>query len=64
MASTSGTDSATTMPVRQPSDEEADEQHDASASTKEWTNSSTAWSTTTRLIGDLLEIEALRHARP
>ena len=46
-ASTSGTDSATTMPVRQPSARKLTNSTIASASMKEWTNSLTAWSTTT-----------------
>ena len=46
IASTSGTDSATTMPVRQPSDRKLTNSTIASASMKECTNSPTACSTT------------------
>ena len=46
IASTSGTDSATTMPVRQPSARKLTNSTIASASTKECTNSLTACSTT------------------
>ena len=46
MASTSGTDSATTMPVRQPSERKLTTSTMPSASTKERTNSKIAWSTT------------------
>ena len=46
IASTSGTDSATTMPVRQPSATNETNNTIASASTKECTNSPTACSTT------------------
>ena len=46
MASTSGTDAATTMPVRQPSARNETNSTIASASMKECTNSPTACSTT------------------
>ena len=46
MPSTSGTDSATTIPVRQPSARKETNSTIASASTKECTNSPTACSTT------------------
>ncbi len=46
IASTSGTDSATTMPVRQPSATNETNSTIASASMKECTNSLTACSTT------------------
>jgi len=46
IASTSGTDAATTIPVRQPSAMKETNSTMASASTKEWMNSPMACSTT------------------
>ena len=61
IASTSGTDSATTMPVRQPSDRKMTNSTIASASTKERMNSPTACSTTCGWSAICSMVEALRH---
>ena len=60
IASTSGTDSATTMPVRQPSERKLTISTMPSASTKVSTNSETDCSTIVRLIGDLRHLDADR----
>ena len=61
MASTSGTESATTMPVRQPSDRNETRSTMPSASRKECSNSTDRVVDHLRLVGDLLDVDALRH---
>ena len=61
IASTSGTDSATTMPVRQPSATKADEQHDRQRLDEGMHELADRVLDHLGLIGDLLDIDALRH---
>ena len=66
IASTSGTESATTMPVRAPSDSEADEQHDRQRLDEGTGEFADRLLDDLRLVGDLLDVDADRRlgARP
>ena len=61
IASTSGTDVATTMPVRQPKRHERDEQHDRQRLDEGVHELADRMLDDLRLVGDPLDIDALRH---